>query len=101
MTGVVNFYFPCNYFHSIIMEKKTVSRKKFIVWGAGFSAMLAIPSVFLFRKKKQSAAAEPKIVKMLGQDGKLVEVDLSKVSRQGQITDKEIHTWVKSKPNQF
>ena len=83
------------------MEKKTVSRKKFLFWGASVSAVLAVPSIFLFRKKKE-VAQQPKIVKMLGEDGKLVEVDLTKIAgSKGKINDKDIHTWVKSKPNQF
>ncbi len=40
-------------------------------------------------------------MKMLGQDGKLVEVDISKITSHGKIKDKDIHTWVKSKSNQF
>ena len=83
------------------MEKKQVSRKKFLLWGVGLSSALAIPSIFLFGKKKAEASA-PQMVRMLSEDGKLVEIDISKISgSKGMIKDKDIHTWVKTKKNQL
>jgi hypothetical protein len=81
------------------MEEKKLTRKKFLFWTAGITSLLTIPSIFLFRSKKQEA--KPTTVKMLSQDGQLVEVDVSKISSQGKIKDKDIHSWIKSKPTQF
>lgn len=102
MTGVVGILFHRFYFHFLlIMEKKQVSRKKFLLWGVGVSSVLALPSIFLFGRKK-AEPAPANMVRMLGEDGKLVEVDMSKIAgSQGKIKDKDIHTWVKTKKNQL
>jgi uncharacterized membrane protein YvbJ len=77
-----------------INEKKPVSRKKFLVWGAVFSSVLAIPAFLMPSKKSKPAQT----VKMLSQDGNLVEIDISNIpSKKGKLKDKEIHTWVRNK----
>ena len=69
----------------------TYSRKKFIWWGAAAFTSLAAFRRFSNLKKKKNDT-----VKMLTQDGKLVEIDktvLGSVSKK--ITDKELQQWVK------
>lgn len=73
---------------------KVSSRKKFLLWGATlFSAV----TIFKFIPKKEN----PKnpTVKMLGQDGKLVEVDTEKLihGRVNKINDEQLKNWVTKK----
>lgn len=74
------------------MEQKpeTSSRKKFFLWGLGIlSSITAIKFITLPKKKKET-------VKMLTQDGKLVEVDKELLASGGKkITDHELKGWVK------
>jgi len=67
-------------------------------WGLGIaSAFSAIG--FLFRPKGNK---KTKMVKMLTQDGKLVEVDISKLSgKKTKIKDEQIHTWVRNKTSKL
>jgi hypothetical protein len=78
-------------------QKKPVTRKNFLSWGVALTGIVAFPSIFgLFRKKEKPSGT----VKMLGQDGKLVEVDLSKIQVKGKkIKGADIHTWIKNKPS--
>jgi hypothetical protein len=78
-------------------QKKPVTRKNFLSWGVALSGIIAFPAVFrLFGKKEKPTGT----VKMLGQDGKLVEVDLSKIQGKGKkIKGADIHTWIKNKPS--
>jgi hypothetical protein len=80
------------------MEKeRSLSRKKFLGWGIAITSLFAVPS-FFFSKKKNKTVPQP-TAKMLTQDGKLVEVDLTKLSSMKQkIKESDIHTWVKNKP---
>lgn len=75
-----------------VTEKQT-SRKKFLLWGGAIlSTVLA--SKFIFRSKRKTTG-ETK-VKMLTQDGKLVEIDRKFISPAAKkITDKELQSWVK------
>ena len=80
---------------TVIMEnnKKDVTRKKFLFWGIGITSLLSLPSFFRSSKNKKQSA---KTVKMLTQDGKLVEVDVSGITHKGEkIKNEDIHTWVK------
>jgi hypothetical protein len=73
---------------------KTSSRKKFLLWGATlFSAI----TVFKFIPKKEPE--KNPTVKMLGQDGKLVEVDIEKLihGRVNKINDEQLKNWVTKK----
>jgi len=41
----------------------------------------------------------PTTTKMLTEDGRLVEVDISKIKKTGiKVSDKDVITWVKNKP---
>jgi len=73
-------------------NKQNSSRRKFIEWGIGALAAFSAIGLFFSQKKKK------KIVKMLTQDGHLVEVDEALIKSTGKkINNKEIHSWVKNK----
>jgi hypothetical protein len=76
-------------------EDKT-SRKNFVKRGLGWAALLAAAALpFSLRDKTRT---KPKTVKMLSQDGKLVEVDERLLpSRRKKITDDELKNWVTKK----
>ena len=77
------------------MEQKptTSTRRKFFLWGAGIVTSFTALKLILPKKKK------PSTVKMLSEDGKLVEVDTEKIKKTGiRVSDKEVITWVKNKP---
>jgi len=73
---------------------KPSTRKKFLLWGA---AVLSSLTVLKFIPGKTEKKKET--VKMLTQDGKLVEVDISKrlYGRREQINDDQLKTWVSKK----
>lgn len=74
--------------------QKTNSRKKFILLGVTALSSLGMMKVFNVLKKKK-----PETVRMLSQDGKLVEIPqalLSKASAR-KISDKELQQWIKNK----
>lgn len=74
------------------------SRKKFLLWGVSIGSLLAIPA-FLRPKKK---VEKKETVKMLSQDGILVEIDASLLNgHKEKIGEKDIHTFVHNKPNHF
>lgn len=65
-----------------------------MTWGLGISSFLTIPAFLRFTKMKEPA----KSVKMLTQDGKLVEVDVSNIpEKKEKIKTKDIHTWITGK----
>ena len=73
-------------------SKQNSSRRKFIEWGIGALAAFSAIGLFFSQKKKK------KVVKMLTQDGHLVEVDAAFTKSTGKkVNNKEIHTWVKNK----
>ena len=77
------------------MEKeiKGLSRKNFLSWSIGITSILAIPAFFKTKRKKESQK-----VKMLTQDGRLVEIDVENIpAKKGKIKDADIHTWVNKK----
>jgi len=73
-------------------NKQNSSRRKFVEWGLGTLAVFSTIGLFFSQKKKK------KTVKMLTQDGQLVEVDEALIKSTGKkIDNKEICTWVKNK----
>ncbi len=73
--------------HSI----KTPSRKKFILWSAAMLSSLTALKFLSGSKKKNNET-----VKMLTQDGTLVEIDKSLLSVSGKkISNEELQNWVK------
>jgi hypothetical protein len=76
-------------------ERKDVSRKKFLFWGIGISSLLAVPA---FLRPSKNKKKDSKTVKMLTQDGRLVEVEVNNLpSKKKKISDAGIHTWVNKK----
>ena len=73
-------------------DNKLQSRKKFIGLGISAAALFAAFRSFIPKKKKT-----PGTVKMLTQDGKLVEVDIAALpSKKKKITNKEMQNWIKN-----
>ncbi|MEP6675468.1 MAG: hypothetical protein ABJA78_09940 [Ferruginibacter sp.] len=70
------------------------SRKKFIGIGITAAAMLSVFRFFIPKQNKKTAT-----VKMLTQDGKLVEIDAAMIYRgkRNKITDEELKNWVNKK----
>jgi len=72
-------------------DNKIQSRKKFIGLGVSAAALFTAFKFWAPKKKK-----ETKTVKMLTQDGKLVEVDIAALSpKKKKITNKELQNWIK------
>jgi protein-disulfide isomerase len=72
-------------------SEKFQSRKKFLLWGAA-----ALSSVSVLRFFKAPKKQKTETVKMLTQDGKLVEVTVSAIpSKKKKITNKELQNWIK------
>ncbi|HCS19343.1 MAG TPA: hypothetical protein DIW47_02075 [Bacteroidetes bacterium] len=81
-------------------NKNTVSRKKILVWGAAALASLSVFPFLTFRalKKEEPAAKEEETIKMLTEDGKLVEINknmLAQTPTGTKISHDELLTWVK------
>lgn len=74
---------------------KPETRKKFLLWGiAAFSSL----ALFKFSSGKKKKLPEPnnETVKMLSQDGKLVEIDKKLIAAQGKkVTNEELQQWIK------
>jgi len=78
-------------------EIKTVSRKNFFAWTVGISSMFMIPA---FLKNFGKKNKETKTVKMLTQDGKLVEIDVTRIpSKKKKVKIADIHNWINKKPS--
>jgi hypothetical protein len=78
---------------------KSVSRKKFVKWGGLGSLGLLIGGRFakIFTGSSDTKPGKPTTVKMLTEDGKLVEVDMSKLPKERtKISNEEVHSWIKS-----
>jgi hypothetical protein len=79
------------------MEQKQnpSTRKKFLLWG---TVMLTSLTAFkLFTGSKKASPEKSATVKMLTQDGKLVEVDVDKIycGKRKKISDDQLKKWVK------
>jgi hypothetical protein len=72
------------------------SRKKFIWWGAGL--VTAFAGLRLFKGKNKNVEEKKKeTVKMLTQDGKLVEIDRELMTAGKKISTEELKQWVNKK----
>ena len=72
-------------------EIKQQSRRKFLRWGLASAAVFSA-----FKFLQPSAKKETKTVKMLSEDGKLVEVDIASIpSSRKKITNAELQNWIK------
>ena len=76
-------------------QKKSQSRKKFLLLTAAALCSTTVLQFIPGRKKKQSKK-EGDTVKMLTQDGKLVEIDKKFLAlTRKKISDKELQQWIK------
>ncbi len=74
-------------------NQNLTSRKKFFLWGLGIISSLTALKLIIPKKKISTT------VKMLAEDGKLVEVDVNQIKKTGiKVSNKDIHTWIKNKP---
>ncbi|CAN5664348.1 hypothetical protein BH11BAC3_BH11BAC3_17490 [soil metagenome] len=72
------------------IEDKKKSRRKFITWG------VASATLFTAFKFLRPSTKKPTTVKMLTEDGKLVEVDIAALSgEKKKITNGELQNWIK------
>lgn len=71
--------------------KRPESRKKFLLWGAAILSALTVLKFIPANKQKKKNT-----VKMLAQDGRLVEVDADKLycGKRKKITDEQLKNWV-------
>ena len=85
-TNAINIYME---------QQKTPTRKKFLLWGAAILSSLTVLKFIpgIQQKKKKDT------VKMLTQDGKLVEVDADKLycGKRKKISDDQLKSWVSKK----
>jgi len=73
-------------------ENKKQSRKKFISLGISSAALLATFRFLNFKKKDK----EPGTVKMLTQDGTLVEIDAALITAsRKKATNSDLQNWIK------
>lgn len=79
-------------------QKQSISsRKKFLLWGAAAFSSFAFFRFFPGGKAGEKETAKVETVKMLTEDGKLVEVDISKLpSAKTKISDDGVHNWIKA-----
>ena len=70
--------------------KQKYSRKKFMIWGVGILASISVLKFAFAPQKKKNT------VKMLSQDGTLVEVDMAALqAKKRKVTNDELQAWVK------
>ena len=71
-------------------EKKVGSRKKFIIACLGVIGLSGSAKLLLEKKKRGT-------MKMLTEDGRLVEVDADRAKKTGKkVSNKDIHSWIKN-----
>jgi len=71
--------------------QKNPNRKKFLLWGAAVLSSFTVLNFFSGSKQKKNET-----VKMLTQDGKLVEIDKKLLASSGnKISNQELQKWVK------
>lgn len=72
--------------------KKAPTRKKFLLWSATILSSFTLLKFLPSKKKKKET------VKMLGRDGKLVEIDKKLLALSGRkISNEELQKWIKNK----
>lgn len=75
------------------IETNRVPRKKFVIWLGSLALFSMIGGAFGLSKIK-----EPKTVKLLTRDGKLVEVDAGLLAAyRKKVSDKELLNWINRK----
>ena len=76
-------------------QLKNPSRKKILLWGATLLSSLAFFKItFINEKTKDEPVTET--VKMLTQDGKLVEIDKKLLASSGtKVSNEDLQKWIK------
>jgi hypothetical protein len=72
---------------------KMNSRKRFLLWATAAFGSFTVFRIFRTEKERDT-------VRMLSQDGKLVEIDRSMLAGGRKISDKELQQWIKKPSNQ-
>jgi hypothetical protein len=75
------------------------SRRKLLA-GIGILSLFSFWRTGIFNKKKPVISCAPPVqketMKLLSQDGKLVEVEISQISsKQGKISNQDLQGWIK------
>ena len=75
------------------IEESKVTRRKIVSWMGILSVFTMVGAAMMPWKNKK-----PKTVRMLTQDGKLVEVDATFLAaNKKKISNKELQNWIKNK----
>jgi len=79
-----------------------VKTRKSVLTGLGILSFFSILRLFPIRKAPEKIACSPsnpkETMKLLSQDGQLVEVDVSRIkSLQKKISDQELQNWITKK----
>lgn len=83
-----------------MQQPTTSTRKKFLLWGAALVSFVTVFKIFKGSKKTNATSSDAGNgrVKMLTQDGKLVEIDKEMLASGGKkITNEELQQWIKNK----
>ena len=76
-------------------ENKNQSRRKFIGWTLASAAVFSAVKFILPPSKKENINGKKETVKMLTENGKLVEVDIASLpSKKQKISNKELQNWI-------
>ena len=84
-----------------IKNAENLSMRRKFVWGAGVLSMMTLVAgvlkvPFLIKKNIITGKPQSKTVRMLTQDGRLVEIDESLITTdRKKITDTEMQNWIK------
>jgi hypothetical protein len=75
--------------------KSYLSRRKFTLFGLGMLSSVSVFGIWSFTKKEPETGKK-NTVKMLAQDGTLVEVDASLLSaNRRKVSNDEVQHWIK------
>ena len=75
-------------------ELKSPSRKKILLWGATLLSSLAFFKFTSFNEKKKDEPVN-ETVKMLTQDGRLVEIDKKLLASSGnKVSNEDLQKWI-------
>jgi len=71
-------------------DNKTQTRRKFVGWGLATAAVVSAVNFF------KPAPPKKQTVKMLTQDGKLVEIDMAALPpKKKKATNQDVKNWIK------
>jgi hypothetical protein len=80
-----------------MQQPTTPTRKKFLLWSAAIFSSFTLLKIFNGSKKSKITVEGKNTgsVKMLTQDGRLVEIDKNWLASSGKkITDQELQQWI-------